>query len=302
METTVFATIFICIIISQCDFYITCFLFNLVSTTKLNTQSWIVVVFCPCRRFLWFYRFTGWSTKPCWKENIKIIVLKWSLSTNFQSSSTSSQDDEKSTLEEVSEGAIPIDQPTPGPSTPGSQGPELPFQSHSQSQGHGLNKSSSSPELQTLPEAFAKANLECESVQGDAPRPRAPSDGKPPAQQPQFEKDKVKGSTGVDVNGLGRQNQAGDGSGPTPQSGGLRLSFPAAPTQSGPISPGGGHRPRGHTISVSAPSRRERRTERDSYHNRPGPSNAEKTSGLSPRYCPVHTGRCCTFSLQFVAD
>uniref|UniRef100_A0AAQ5ZI65 Tuberin n=1 Tax=Amphiprion ocellaris TaxID=80972 RepID=A0AAQ5ZI65_AMPOC len=149
----------------------------------------------------------------------------------FQSSSTSSQDDEKSTLEEVSEGAIPIDQPSLGPSTPGSQGPELPFQTHTQSQGHGLNKSSSSPELQTLPEAFTKAAME--------------SDG-----------------AGV-----------------------MRLSFPAAPAPPGPISPSGGHRPRGHTISVSAPSsRRERRTERDSYHSRPGPSNTEKISGLSPSF------------------
>uniref|UniRef100_A0A1A7WCT5 Tuberin n=1 Tax=Iconisemion striatum TaxID=60296 RepID=A0A1A7WCT5_9TELE len=202
-----------------------------------------------------------------------------------RSSSTSSQDDEKSTLEEVSEGAIPIDQPL-GPSTPGSQGPELPFQSQSQSQGHGLNKSSSSPELQTLPEAFAKANMESESVQVDVSRPRAPSDGKPQAQQPHFEKDKVEGSTGGDVNGLGGQNQGGEGSGSSSQSGGagMRLAFPAAQTQSGPISPSGGHRPRGHTISVSAPSsRRERRTERDSY-NRSGPSNTEKMSGLSPSF------------------
>uniref|UniRef100_A0A3Q1FIH0 Tuberin n=1 Tax=Acanthochromis polyacanthus TaxID=80966 RepID=A0A3Q1FIH0_9TELE len=160
------------------------------------------------------------------------------------SSSTSSQDDEKSTLEEVSEGAIPIDQPSLGPSTPGSQGPELPFQTHTQSQGHGLNKSSSSPELQTLPE----------SVLGDTSRPRAPSDG--PGAVP---------------------SQSGAGV--------MRLSFPAAPAPPGPISPSGGHRPRGHTISVSAPSsRRERRTERDSYHSRPGPSNAEKISGLSPSF------------------
>uniref|UniRef100_A0A665UAS3 Tuberin n=1 Tax=Echeneis naucrates TaxID=173247 RepID=A0A665UAS3_ECHNA len=143
----------------------------------------------------------------------------------LQSSSTSSQDDEKSTLEEVSEGAIPIDQPTIGPSTPGSQGPELPFQSHSQSQSHGLNKSSSSPELQTLPEAFTKAAME------------------------------------------------------------MRLEFPTAAAQPGPISPSGGHRPRGHTISVSAPSsRRERRTDRESYHGRPGPGNTEKISGLSPSF------------------
>uniref|UniRef100_A0A4W6CKC1 Tuberin n=1 Tax=Lates calcarifer TaxID=8187 RepID=A0A4W6CKC1_LATCA len=161
-----------------------------------------------------------------------------------RSSSTSSQDDEKSTLEEVSEGAIPIDQPTIGPSTPGSQGPELPFQPHSQSQGHGLNKSSSSPELQTLPEAFTKAAME------------------------------VQGGEGPGV--------------ASSQSGGARmkLEFPAAAAaQPGPISPSGGHRPRGHTISVSAPSsRRERRTERDSYHSRPGPGNTEKISGLSPSF------------------
>lgn len=194
-------------------------------------------------------------------------------------------------MEEVSEGAIPIDQPTVGLSTPGSQGPDLPFQSHAQSQSHGLNKSSSSPELQTLPEAFTKAAMESEAVLEDTSRPRAPSDGKPQPQQPHFEKDKVEGSTGGDINGLGSQSQGAEGPGAGPsQSGGavLRLAFPTAPAQPGPISPSGGHRPRGHTISVSAPSsRRERRTERDSYHSRPGPSNTEKISGLSPRYSTV---------------
>uniref|UniRef100_UPI0037E73CFD tuberin isoform X2 n=1 Tax=Semicossyphus pulcher TaxID=241346 RepID=UPI0037E73CFD len=206
-----------------------------------------------------------------------------------RSSSTSSQDDEKSTLEEVSEGAIPIDQPTAGPSTPGSQGPELPFQAHPQSQGHGLNKSSSSPELQTLPEAFSKAAMESEAASGDPSWPKAPLDGKPQPQQAHFEKEKVEGSTGGDVNGLGAQLQGGESPGVvSSQSGGgarMRLEFPAAAAQPGPISPSGGHRPRGHTISVSAPSsRRERRTERDSYHSRPGPSNTEKISGLSPSF------------------
>ncbi|XP_028258003.1 tuberin isoform X3 [Parambassis ranga] len=205
-----------------------------------------------------------------------------------RSSSTSSQDDEKSTLEEVSEGAIPIDQPTLGPSTPGSQGPDLPFQTHTQTQGHGLNKSSSSPELQTLPEAFTKAAMESETAPGEMTRPRAPSDGKPQPQQAHLEKDKAEGSIGGDVNGLGSQSQGGDGPGgvASAQSGGtvMRLAFPAAPAQPGPISPSGGDRPRCHTISVSAPcSRRERRTERDSYH-RPGPSNTEKISGLSPSF------------------
>ncbi|KAM4595503.1 tuberin isoform 4-T5 [Fundulus diaphanus] len=204
-----------------------------------------------------------------------------------RSASTSSQDDEKSTLEEVSEGAIPIDQPSVGPSTPGSQGPDLPFQSHSQSQGHGLNKSSSSPELQTLPEAFTLAALESEKVQDEAARPRAPSDGKLQAQKPYSDKDKVEASTGVDPSGPGGPVQGVEGSASSSQSGGtaMKLAFPAAPAQPGPISPGGGHRPRGHTISVSAPSsRRERKTERDSYHSRPGSGNAEKISGLSPSF------------------
>lgn len=187
----------------------------------------------------------------------------------------------------MSEGAIPIDQPTLGLSTPGSQGPELPFQPHTQSQGHGLNKSSSSPELQTLPEAFASATMESETALGDTLWPRAPLEGKPQHQQPYYDKDKVEGSTGGEGSGPGGQNQGGDG--PcivSSQSGGtrMRLEFPTAPAQPGPISPTGGHRPRGHTISVSAPSsRRERRTERDIYSSRPGPSTTEKISGLSPR-------------------
>ncbi|KAK2919269.1 tuberin isoform X1 [Channa argus] len=205
-----------------------------------------------------------------------------------RSSSTSSQDDEKSTLEEVSEGAIPIDQPTQGPLTPGSQGLDLPFQTHSQSQGHGLNKSSSSPELQTLPEAFAKAAMESETLPADMLQARMSLDGKPQLQQPYLDTEKVEGSTGGDINGLGGQSQGSEGPGVAPsQSGGarMRLEFPAPAQQPGPISPSGGHRPRGHTISVSAPSSsRERRTERDLYHSRPGPGNAEKISGLSPSF------------------
>nr|XP_057925412.1 tuberin isoform X1 [Doryrhamphus excisus] len=196
-----------------------------------------------------------------------------------RSSSTSSQDDEKSTLEEVSEGAIPIDQPTQGLSTPGSQ--ELLFQGTNQSQGHGLNKSSSSPELQTLPEAFSKAALESEKMLGDVAQPRVLSEAKI---QPPVERENV----GGDLSGLTMPSQVMEGSSAVlPQSGGARmkLEFPPSGAQPGPISPSGGHRPRGHTISVSAPSsRRERRTERDSYHSRPGPSSTEKTSGLSPSF------------------
>lgn len=183
-----------------------------------------------------------------------------------------------------------------GPSTPGSQALDLPFQTHSQSQGHGLNKSSSSPELQTLPEAFAKAAMESETLLADPSR--TASDGKPQPQQAHFEKEKVEGSTGGHANGLGGHSQGGEGPGvASSQSGGarMRLEFPAAAQQAGPISPSGGHRPRGHTISVSAPSsRRERRTERDSYHSRPGPGNTEKISGLSPRYLKMYTTNYCS--------
>ncbi|XP_077574320.1 tuberin isoform X6 [Stigmatopora nigra] len=196
------------------------------------------------------------------------------------SSSSSSQDEEKSTLEEVSEGAIPIDQAPLGLSTPGSQ--ELLFQGTHQSQGHGLNKSSSSPELQTLSEAFSKVNLESETAIGDAAQSRVPAETK--AQQ-LTERE----SAGGDLGGIITTNPITDSAstGP-PQSVGARmkLEFPPPGPQPGPISPGGGHRPRGHTISVSAPSsRRERRTERDSYQSRSGPSsNTEKMAGLSPSF------------------
>ncbi|XP_023815363.1 tuberin isoform X2 [Oryzias latipes] len=196
-----------------------------------------------------------------------------------RSSSTSSQEDEKSTLEEVSEGAIPIDQPPLGPSTPGSQGVELPFQSHSQSQGFGLNKSSSSPELQTLPEAFSKV------LESDASEAAAFSDAKPQVLPPPSEKDGVEGGSGGDTtDGLPAPSHKGEGSAPSSQGGGAALRLPLPAAQSATISPGGGYRPRGHTISVSAPSRRDRRAERDSYHGRAGPSPTEKASGLSPSF------------------
>lgn len=212
-----------------------------------------------------------------------------------RSSSSSSQDDEKSTLEEVSEGFIPIDQPPLAPSTPGSQGPELPFQTQNQPGTQTLNKSSSSPELQTLPEAFPKTTTGPGAGVGEAPGVGSPSEGKSQPQQSLAEKEMEKVESGGGVN---RQNQSGDS---TPVTGGLsgasggggssssqgarmRLEFPA-PHQPGPLSPSGGHRPRGHTISVSAPSSRRERIGGDAYHTtRPGPTNTEKTSGLSPSF------------------
>uniref|UniRef100_A0A8C7L9P2 Tuberin n=1 Tax=Oncorhynchus kisutch TaxID=8019 RepID=A0A8C7L9P2_ONCKI len=158
----------------------------------------------------------------------------------ISSSSSSSQEDEKSTLEEVSEGFIPIDQPPLAPSTPGSQGPELPFQTQNQPETQTLNKSSSSPE---------------QNQSGDT----------------------------TPVTG-GLSGTSGGGGSSSSQGARMRLEFPA-PHQPGPLSPSGGHRPRGHTISVSAPSSRRERIGGDAYHTtRPGPTNTEKTSGLSPSF------------------
>ncbi|KAM9490275.1 tuberin isoform 2-T2 [Salvelinus alpinus] len=240
-----------------------------------------------------------------------------------RSSSSSSQDDEKSTLEEVSEGFIPIDQPPLAPSTPGSQGPELPFQTQDQPGTQTLNKSSSSPELQTLPEAFPKTTTGPGAGVGEAPRVRSPSEGKSQPQQPPAEKEIEKmesggggvnrqnqsgdstpvtgalsGASGGGGGGVNRQNQSGDstpvtgalsgasggGGSSSSQGARMRLEFPA-PHQPGPLSPSGGHRPRGHTISVSAPSSRRERIGGDAYHTtRPGPTSTEKTSGLSPSF------------------
>uniref|UniRef100_A0A8C7N836 Tuberin n=1 Tax=Oncorhynchus kisutch TaxID=8019 RepID=A0A8C7N836_ONCKI len=160
-----------------------------------------------------------------------------------------------------SEGFIPIDQPPLAPSTPGSQGPELPFQTQNQPETQTLNKSSSSPELQTLPEAFPKTTTGPGAGGGEAPG---------------------SGDTTPVTGGL--SGTSGGGGSSSSQGARMRLEFPA-PHQPGPLSPSGGHRPRGHTISVSAPSSRRERIGGDAYHTtRPGPTNTEKTSGLSPSF------------------
>lgn len=143
-------------------------------------------------------------------------------------------------------GAIPIDQSPVPQSASGVAEAEVPYHPT-----QTLNKSSSSPELQTLQEAFAEGPGLMEGPGGQPPE----------------------GEAGAGVE-LTDQPEA-----PAPTLG-MRLEFPAI--QPGPLSPGG-HRPRGHTISVSAPSRRERKMERDAYHNRAASSNSEKNSGLNPR-------------------
>uniref|UniRef100_A0A8C1GP71 Tuberin n=1 Tax=Cyprinus carpio TaxID=7962 RepID=A0A8C1GP71_CYPCA len=187
------------------------------------------------------------------------------VSSLLKSSSTSSQDDEKSTLEEVSEGGIPIDQPPLALSTPGHQETDV-----SLSQATTLSKSSSSPELQTLPEAFTKAAVQS-AAGGDLLSSRIPT-----VQAGERE------ASGESVISAGPSSSSASVSVSSSSTSRMRLEFPTA--QPGPLSPAG-HRPRGHTISVSAPSsRRERKMDRDSYHNRGAASNTEKSSGLSPSF------------------
>ncbi|XP_051993755.1 tuberin isoform X3 [Xyrauchen texanus] len=205
-------------------------------------------------------------------EPIFISADKTPAAVLSRSSSTSSQDDEKSTLEEVSEGGIPIDQPPLTLSTPGTKDSDLNF-SHSTT----LNKSSSSPELQTLPEAFTKAT-NSSAASGEA------LSSKIQVVQASTEKE-VPGEAAwqeESVGSVGPSSSSASVSVSSSSTSRMRLEFPTS--QPGPLSPTG-HRPRGHTISVSAPSsRRERKMDRDSYHNRGGPSNAEKSSGLSPSF------------------
>uniref|UniRef100_A0A9J8A793 Tuberin n=1 Tax=Cyprinus carpio carpio TaxID=630221 RepID=A0A9J8A793_CYPCA len=189
-----------------------------------------------------------------------------------RSSSTSSQDDEKSTLEEVSEGGIPIDQPPPALSTPGPNESDLDF-----THGTTLNKSSSSPELQTLPEAFTKAAAQS-AAGGDV----LSSEIQTVHAASEMEALGESAWPGESASSAGPSSSSASVSVSSSSTSRMRLEFPTA--QPGPLSPTG-HRPRGHTISVSAPSsRRERKMDRDSYHNRGGPSNAEKSSGLSPSF------------------
>ncbi|XP_035260842.1 tuberin isoform X3 [Anguilla anguilla] len=230
-----------------------------------------------------------------------------------QSSSSSSQEEDKSTLEEVSEGAIPIDPAPLALPTPGSQDPELAFQP-----SQTLNKSSSSPELQTLQEAFAQAPGSVPgSTPGSAPGSAlvsaagstqgpalgsasgpalGPTEGWGAGRAPESKAPAEEEGAGGPVNGQAEGAPVGAAGGGGAAGGAaaggavsaaaasasrMRLEFPAP--QASPLSPSG-HRPRGHTISVSAPSRRERKMERDSYHNRSVTSNSEKTSGLSPSF------------------
>ncbi|XP_059835037.1 tuberin isoform X4 [Hypanus sabinus] len=171
-----------------------------------------------------------------------------------RSSSTSSQEEEKTHQPEES-GIIGISSEKVIPSSLAIDPLEEEFDfNHAQT----LNKSSSSPELQNLPE-IGELNVK-EGIT-------------------------VKPATEVKSRGHTESiEEEGSSSGKLETiDGSKQEALPPAEQKEPPLSPNR-YRPRGHTISDSAPSRRGRRAQRDGVHKRSAASNAEKISGISPSF------------------
>uniref|UniRef100_A0A8C9F0U9 Tuberin n=1 Tax=Pavo cristatus TaxID=9049 RepID=A0A8C9F0U9_PAVCR len=170
-----------------------------------------------------------------------------------RSSSTSSQDEKSLKSDELVEGGIPI-----GRGLPAEDGRALEELSFQPSQP--LSKSSSSPELQTLQEILKDAN-------GRDVTRRLSTEVKSKSQSGNLEGEGLGNwlSKGEDARAAGSGGL--DGSGPT--------TSPRSPS---------GHRPRGYTISDSAPSRRGKRMERDAFKSRTAATNTEKVPGINPSF------------------
>ncbi|KAF5913800.1 hypothetical protein HPG69_002662 [Diceros bicornis minor] len=169
-----------------------------------------------------------------------------------RSSSTSSQEEKSFRGEELAAGGIPIERAI---SSEGARpSVDLSFQP-----SQPLSKSSSSPELQTL-----------QDILGD-PGDKADIGRLSP-------ETKARSQSGL-LDGEGTAWSA-----PGEESQGQGPAQPESPLPSGcPRSPSG-LRPRGYTISDSAPSRRGKRVERDAFKSRAGASNTEKVPGINPSF------------------
>uniref|UniRef100_A0A8B9TS65 Tuberin n=1 Tax=Anas platyrhynchos TaxID=8839 RepID=A0A8B9TS65_ANAPL len=170
-----------------------------------------------------------------------------------QSSSTSSQEEKSLKSDDLVEGGIPIGRVLP--SEDGRTLEELSFQP-----SQPLSKSSSSPELQTLQEVLKDAN-------GREVTRRLSTEVKSKSQSGNLEGDGLGSwlTKGEDARAAGSGGLDGTGLATSPRS----------PS---------GHRPRGYTISDSAPSRRGKRIERDAFRSRAAASNAEKVPGINPSF------------------
>ncbi|XP_074867240.1 tuberin isoform X8 [Carettochelys insculpta] len=170
-----------------------------------------------------------------------------------RSSSTSSQEEKSLKSDELVSGGIPIGRVVPVED--GRTLEELSFQP-----SQPLSKSSSSPELQTLQEVLKDTNSK--EATG-----RLSTELKSKSQ-----------SGNLEGQGASSWLSQGDDSRVTGTAS-LDYSIPS----SSPRSPSG-HRPRGYTISDSAPSRRGKRIERDVFKSRTAASNAEKVPGINPSF------------------
>uniref|UniRef100_A0A670XVE5 Tuberin n=1 Tax=Pseudonaja textilis TaxID=8673 RepID=A0A670XVE5_PSETE len=171
-----------------------------------------------------------------------------------QSLSASSQEEKAPKAEELAAIGIPIERAR-------NLDESRAFEALSFQPSQTLSKSSSSPELQTLQEALKDPG-------GEELAQKLSSEGKSKSQSGHLEAEAAGGWLAK-----GEEDQ-----GP----GGVRLA--AAAPASSPHSPTG-HRPRGYTISDSAPSRRGKRMERDLFKGRPAAaSNAGKVPGINPSF------------------
>lgn len=169
---------------------------------------------------------------------------------SWQSSSSSSQE-ERFPAEEPAAGGIPIERAV---SSEGARpSAEPPFQP-----SQPLSKSSSSPELQTLQDVLGDPGDKTD-VGRLSPEAKARSQSG------------ILDGAGASWSAPGEESQS---RGPAQPEGSLPSSCPRSPS---------GLRPRGYTISDSAPSRRGKRVERDAFKSRTGASNTEKVPGINPR-------------------
>ncbi|XP_045848747.1 tuberin isoform X8 [Meles meles] len=170
----------------------------------------------------------------------------------YSRSSSSSSQEERLPAEEPAAGAIPIERAVSCEGARPAAG--LPFQP-----SQPLSKSSSSPELQTLQDILGDPGDKTD-VGRLSPEAKARSQSG------------ILDGAGASWSAPGEESQ---GRSPAQPEGPLPSSCPRSPS---------GLRPRGYTISDSAPSRRGKRVEKDAFKSRTGASNTEKVPGINPSF------------------
>ncbi|XP_036593798.1 tuberin isoform X13 [Trichosurus vulpecula] len=171
-----------------------------------------------------------------------------------RSSSTSSQEEKSFRSEELMTCGIPIERAV-------SSEDGRPIADHSFQPSQPLSKSSSSPELQTLQDVLKDAE-----DKGHLGKLSTEVKAKSQSGNLEGEGANIWPSPGEESRDLGAGRQEA-----------------VMPSSSSPRSPSG-LRPRGYTISDSAPSRRGKKMEKDAFKSRAATSNTEKVPGINPSF------------------